>query len=211
MMFCYALTVISIYFLPRRPWAHHWLVATPFQYTAISFAIAGISQTRVVEHTPHGFIRGMFTCFFICLMISRLYGIAVFEKSLLRGDASKHWDPSLTKLGILASEETADAVFIAADWGVATQVFCLSNGHPNFVHEIFWDYQGPDHIISITQKTEKNFFYIITLDPISHVKPETTNRILHDAERLKDWREVTPETEFAKLEAVTVRKFARSK
>ena len=53
--------------------------------------------------------------------------------AFLRESASRDWDGSLAEVGKFAAAHPGEAVFIASDWGVVTQVHCFSNGRTGLV------------------------------------------------------------------------------
>ncbi len=212
MLVCYSIIGIILFILPSPPWAHgtwvnHWIIGTPFQYTAISFALVGVYSMKSNGNLQLQLFRGIFTPIVILLIISRVMGIVSIEKSFQRGDTSLDWDPSLSEMGHFASKLSNDAIFIASDWGVATQIFCLSNGLPDLVYEPFWKYRGPNDIKSIIDKRSKKIIYLVNKKRKTNVKPYNTNRILRDIETLKYLKPTPVEKEISELKAVEIRKF----
>lgn len=205
MLLCYGTVGIVVYWFS---WVHHWIIGTPFQYAAISLAVMGLHRADTVGSLRERFLRITFMSVVVLLLISRLPGIVSVEKSFLHGEASLTWDPSLTEIGYSAGKRANEAVFIAADWGVATQIYCLSDGQPDLVHELFWNYQGPQDIRHVVEKAGKKTLYVVVKKPNSKVKPENTARILRDMEKLPGWDEIPVESEVAELGAVEVRKFS---
>jgi hypothetical protein len=213
MMMSYLTIGIFLYIIPRPSWAHHtwanhWVIGTPFQYAAVSFALVGFWSAENLVILRRGLVRIIFSSVLILLMLLRVSGVVSIEKSFQRGDASMDWDPSLTDIGRFASSRANEAIFIAADWGVATQILCLSNGRPDLVFELFWNYQGLDQIGSIIKKTRKETIYVVKKKPGTDVSPQNTTRILRDVEKLRGWKEMAVEQEIAKLKALEIRKFS---
>ncbi|HAU37826.1 MAG TPA: hypothetical protein DCX07_08930, partial [Phycisphaerales bacterium] len=117
---------------------------------------------------------------------------------------------SLTRAGEFAARAAGRATFLAADWGVANQMLCLSDGDTNLVHELFWGYRGPDDIRDCIDRAGVDAFYVVTKKPPTTVHPENTRRIVRDAAELPGWRETPVEPEVADLPAVGLRKFLRA-
>jgi hypothetical protein len=217
MLLSYIIVGIAIYLLPRPTWVHHWIIGTPFQYTAISFSLAGIYY-RIKDSAGSRFhfhlFRVVITAIILVVIVSRLFGFISLERSFFRGDTSITWDPSLSKIGYFASNHTKESIFIAADWGIAGQIYCLSDGYPNFVHEIFRDYKDPKQIKAIIDQTRKNILYVVFKYPKTEVKPNNTERILQDINKLPEWlpgwNEIPVDNEIENLKAVKVRKFIHS-
>ena len=213
MLACYVSVGTAIFVLPRPPWAgatyvHHWILGTPFQYAAISFALLGIVHEVKRRNHELRFLALVFAFLLISFAIPRFFGISSVQKSFYRKTASIHYDPSLTKIGLFAANHANEANFIAADWGVATQIFCMSNGQTNLVYEPFWNYKGLQDLQNIIYTSGKKFIYIVRKRPKTDVNPENTARILKDVEKLPGWNEIPVESEISQLRAVEVRKFS---
>lgn len=211
MLLSYILLVIVLYLLPTPTWAHHWIIGTPFQYTAISFTFFGLYHMKTPSDIRIKLFQISFTSILIIFLIVRCVGLTSLEKSFFRGDTSVMFDSSITKLGHLASNRAKEAIFMAADHGIATQIYCLSNGHPNLVHELFANYKGPKQIKDIIRQTGKTIMYVVIRNPSMQLIPKNTENIFRDIDTLSDWlpgwEEVLVENELADLKAIKVRKF----
>lgn len=206
MLLSYLGAGISLFFLPAPTWVHHWTIGTPFQYAAVSLALAGFSDAEPQASSPDRLSRPVLLSLIVLLILPRLFGLASTERALLRGQAGSEWDPSLTKIGLFAARHADDAVFIASDWGMGTQIFCLSNGRPDLVHELFWNYRGPDEMKKVLRESGKRIMYLVDKKPHTKVNPANTARMLHDIDMLTDWKETAVDKEAANLKAVEVRK-----
>jgi hypothetical protein len=202
---CYVVICGGLFLLPQKTWVHHWVVGTPFQYVAIGLGLetlinASPSSTRA--NLP-GLTRWLIVGI---LVVTRVVSLDFLEGALWRGQAGKAWHPDLTELGRLAAAQANDAIFVAADWGVGTQIYCFANGRRGFVYEAFWSYNGPEDLVRLQEQAGKAL-YVVALNPRSYVRPENTRRIFKDIEDSGYWREKPVEVEFSNLVAVTVRKF----
>jgi hypothetical protein len=209
MLLCYGTVGIALYLFPRPTLVHHWIIGTPFQYAAIAFALMGIFDQNGQIRLGPKFLRITFICIVGCLLISRLLGMISVGKSFLHDDASITWDPSLTEIGYFAARQSNESFFIAADWGVGTQIYCLGNGQTRLVYELFWNYKGPAEIGHVIEITGKKNLYVVVKKPESGLNPCVTSHILRDVEKLRGWKEVPIEKEIAELKAVQVRKWVR--
>jgi len=198
---CYVSIGAVLYLFPRKTWIHHWVLGTPFHYVAIGL---GLESLERVQADIAGFLLRVVVG---VLLVVRLVGGVSLEQALWRGEAALSWHPSLTQLGRFAANRADEAVFIAADWGVATQIYCLSNGRPGLVQQAFWSYRGPEDLLRLQQQSGMKVLYAVSLNPTSGVMPETTQRILRDLENSSHWRETAVEPAASNLTAVTVRKF----
>jgi len=204
---CYLIIGIALYFLPRSTWIHHWIIGTPFQYAAVAICIPGInqvfSQKRTLLKTSSLFIRFLL----LVLIFIQLYGFIKLENSFLKKEASHKWDPSFTKMANFAAQNYEKALFIAADWGIGTQILCLSNGDSDSVKELFWWYGSKNDLKTVLKITEKKIFYVITKKPIGDVKPHITKMILNDLKNEKMWEEISVEDELTNMKALMVKKY----
>ncbi len=93
--------------------------------------------------SPRPWVRRGLLVLALVWIAFRLPNLASVEGALARGSASAAWDPSLRRIGELAAKNADRSLYVASDWGVATQIYCLSNGRPEIVREPFWHYKGP--------------------------------------------------------------------
>jgi hypothetical protein len=202
---CYVSICVGLFLLPQITSVHHWVVGTPFQYVAIGLGLETLINTSPLSRRARPL--GLVTRFIVVILLAtRLVGLDFLEGALWRGQAGKAWNPDMTELGRLAAAHTNDAIFVAADWGVKTQIYCFTNGRPGFVYEAYWSYNRPEDLMRLQQQPEKAL-YAVALNPPSVVRPENTKRIFRDLAGSGYWRETPVEPEFSKLAAVTVRKF----
>jgi hypothetical protein len=195
----YAAVWLGLFLLPRPTWGHHWILGTPFQYAALSLALAARPGSR--------WDRRALALLAVIWLGVRLPNLAFIEGALARGSASRAWDPSLARIGKFAADHAGDAVFVASDWGVATQIYCFANGRPGLVREPFWHYPNSG---DFGDGGGKRVLYLVRLRTPPHVVPGATERIESDLAADRRWREVPVEPEAASLRAVLVRKFVRA-
>jgi len=206
---CYLAVGVGLFLLPRATWAHHWVIGTPFQYLALAMAIKG------PERPPIRLPRLAFVCRAVLLgaigvlMIVRVHGTLDLARALARGASSDAWDPSLTRLGDLAAEKAGHDFFIAGNWGVATQMYCLSDGNLELVSELYHSYEepmGPRLETLLDLHRFRAFYLVLKVPPYA---PDTTGtrRLIAAIEGHPNLREVPVEEDLAQLAAVKVRKF----
>ena len=205
----YAAIAVGVYVLPRPAWKHglqphHLLLGTPFQYVAVALVLTGLAQAERGR-----WARWAGRCLLVVLAIwlaSRVPGVISLERSLARGAASVRWDPSLTRAGEFAGRRADEALFVAIDWGVATQMYCFARGAAGVVHEPF----RPGHpgLASILQRAAGKNVYLVALVPPSGVARHP-DRIVAAMAAAPEWVEVPVEDEVARLRAVRFRKFVR--
>jgi hypothetical protein len=201
---CYVIICVGIFLLPQNTGVHHWVIGTPFQYVAIGLALETLISTPPLSKKSR--LLGLTTPFIAgILLVTRLVSLAFLEGALWRGQAGRQWSPDLTELGRLAAAHVNDSIFVAADWGVGTQILCFANGRPDFVYEPIWYYTGPEDLLRLQQGGKA--LYAVTQNPPRGLKAENTKRIFRDLEGSGYWQETPVEPEFSKLVAVTVRKF----
>lgn len=209
MLLSYAGVGLGMYLLPLPTWVHHWVIGTPFQYAAVSLGITGLLGVSRVLNYRERVLRSALLLLVALLAASRLIGAASLEDSLARGDASATWDSSLSEIGYFAAQHADEAVFIAADWGVATQIYALANGQPGLVYQFVWNYRGQEELDRIVKNTDKNTLYLVVKKPLAGVNPEVTEKVTRDIEQLAGWEEMPVENDVSALTTVGVRKFSR--
>ncbi|MGV8125145.1 MAG: hypothetical protein AB2L14_35815 [Candidatus Xenobiia bacterium LiM19] len=195
--------------LPLPLWVHHFIIGTPLQYAAFMLCHVGFSSLPSKAQLKARILSGSFLVILSAMMVFRVAGLFSLEHSFFNRDTSLIWDHSLTDLGSFAACRKDEVLFIAADWGVAAQIYCLSQGKPGLVNEIFWNYQGVEELNQTINTSGKNTFYLVTKDPLSRVRERSTLQILEDAGKLPGWHELPPEEELAAMKAIRVRKFMR--
>jgi hypothetical protein len=204
---CYLSVGVGLFLLPKSTSFHHWIIGTPFHYAAFAMTLVGLYEVKGDSR----FLKKLSLAVLIALIaiwaVMRGASLISLERSFFQADAGFMWDPSFTEIGDFAAKRTQDAVFIAADWGVGTQIYCLANGQPKFLFQLFWDYQGIEQLQRIIQNSGKKQVYVVAPNPLFNLIPESTKRILHDSQSLPNWKEVTIEDEIKRLKAVKVGKF----
>jgi hypothetical protein len=209
MVLSYGAVSICLYLLPRPTNVHHWIVGTPFQYAALALTLGELFQAQPVRKWSHLGLKTAFVCLMGVLLAARGVNLISLEKSMLRGDATTRWHASLTEFGQAAANKGTEAIFVCADWGVATQIYCCSGGESGLIYEPFFDYQGVDQLEETLERSGKDAFYVVGMKPATSVRVENTKRIWRDVEALSSWQEVAVEKELAEAPVVTVRKFRR--
>ena len=106
------------------------MIGTPFQYLALSMALVRPDRPRVRPPRLALACRVVLVGVVGVLMVVRAQGTLDLVDAFRRGASSKDWDPSLTCLGELAAKRAGRDRFIAGNWGVATQIYCLSEREP---------------------------------------------------------------------------------
>lgn len=193
----YAVIWIGLFLLPSPTWAHHWILGTPFQYAALALALAALPGGRWDRRT-----LAVLAAAWLGLRLPHLVSI---EGALARGSASAKWDPSLAGIGAFAASHADGTVFVASDWGVATQIYCFANGRPGLVREPFWNYQGPEDLDGLGLDGRR-VLYLVRLRKPARTIPGAMERIERDLAADPHWREVPVEPEASSLREVLVRK-----
>jgi len=209
MLLAYLGIAAALHLLPARTWVHHWVLGTPFQYMAFALVVAGILGALPSLAGRRRVGAAATLAVLAVVLLARVPQTIALEGALLRGETSRAWHPSLTELGRFAADRSPEALFLASDWGVATQIYCLAQGRPDVVEEIFWRPTDPRRLEEILDRSGKSVFYLVRTKPPARVRPENSRRIEEDASDLAEWIEVPPEPEVRALEVVRVRKFVR--
>jgi hypothetical protein len=195
--------------MPQETSVHHWILGTPFQYAAVAAALAGFSETMKSKLPRWQRVSRILLLVSVAGLTGvRLPNIVAVEKDLAAGKASKQFDPDFTRVAELAAARSGDAVFVSADWGTATQIYCVNNGRADLVYETFWGSDPGNAVLEVMKKTAKPTVYIL----VTGIAPEfaaASAAILQAAAQAPGWREAPVEREFADLHQIKVRRFAR--
>ena len=111
------------------------------------------------------------------------------EQTLERTPVQSAVHPDLTALGRFAVEHRDDAVFVATDWGVANQIYCLSNGRVH-VRELTTDYNGPEELLDFRRRSGGKIMYLVRRDPPTGVRGNLHLTVDNDLTHNANWREV---------------------
>jgi hypothetical protein len=210
LLLSYFSVMISIYFLPAPTSVHHWIIATPFQYVAVGMFLLGLVEQN--PNTLSSASKLIFTAPLLLLAISRVSGAVAVEQSFLKGDASYKWDQSLTTMAKFAADQSAHAIFIAADWGIANQMICFLNGNPGIVHEfIGLDQNRIEQVLNIFRRTEAADIYLVFLTPPYFTSLETRQILITDiaSSLASEWANQPLEQQLEGLKSVAVYKYSR--
>jgi hypothetical protein len=205
----YLVTFVGLYLLPglKSTEPHQWVIATPFHYLAFAIVFGGEWPKRATAE--HKFLFAMGCWLALALVAARLPALFDVERSIMLGKASRAYDRSLTRMGRLAASEADDAVFIATSWGVANQIFVLSDGRHDLVHELYWNYTGPEKLSKILDDSQKDTAYAVSLNTDQGMWADTWRHVEEDFSHLPHWKEVPAGDEWTSLAAIRVRKFTR--
>jgi len=206
MALSYVCVAIGLPLLPQVTWVHHWIQGTPFQYAAIACAVAGWSELRdrAKRHRPLNFIAVAAAA----LIVLRVPAVASVERAFVEREAGIDYDPSDSRLGEFAAS-SRNAIFIAADWGIGNQIYCLSDGATDLVYETFDMADARERTREVIETTERRTLYLLTRRRHSPAFPARTSGIEEEIGSSPLWREVPPDEEIRNLRGVYVRKFAR--
>jgi hypothetical protein len=185
--------------------SHHWIVGTPSQYAAIALALAQPARLTAAGWRARGTALKAVVAI---LLANRLVVMSVVLSGIVSGRASREFDPELNRLGAFAARQAPDVTFVAATWGVGTQIYCFSNGRAGVVSEPFWSYSGPEDLERVVEG--RRVFYVVSTDPISDVSPTTSRRIMADAGTLGGWKAAPLEAEAGTFRTVHLAKYVRT-
>jgi hypothetical protein len=163
MLLCYAVVVASIYFLPAATWAHHWVIATPFQYAAMALFLAGFLEDIRWRKNP--FLKYPLTAAVAVFILLRLAGIVFLEQAFWRENTSIEWDASLTQMAKFAGGKSNDAIFVVGDWGIANQLICFINGKPGVVYQLGAEEGNLEEMTDIIRARRPSEIYLVFVEP----------------------------------------------
>jgi hypothetical protein len=132
------------------------------------------------------------------------------EKDLAARRASPSWDPSYTAVAAFAAKHEKDASFVAADWGFATQIYCLSNGAFPVAEPIWsWGYRwGPDLLQRYLAQKPGRPVYVLFRKLDAPLNPAVTEDIVRVVSYLAGGKLLPLEEELKNYRTVQELKFA---
>jgi hypothetical protein len=204
----YGIVGISLLMLPRNTSAHHWVLGTPFQYGAMGLAFAAFVSRTNRRDREWVVLKGVFLTALTMLIALRVASVAGLERSLAAGRAGERYDPAFTRLAEIAASRSGDAVFIAADWGTAMQILCMSDAAEDLVHEPFWAADPAGQVTRIAEATPKDSLYVVVTGIAPQFRAASAS-ILQSLARNPNWREAPTEGDLPDLAPIQVRKFVR--
>jgi hypothetical protein len=194
----YLLCMVGTWLLPAETEAHHWIVGTPFQYVAFALAAQGADEWKRWTRLA-----------LILLFAVRLPALIATESSIIAGRYGIEWHPDFSRLGIWASGKPSETLFVAADWGLATQIACFSNGS-HVPKELFWNYERREQLEGALSGPGTRTYYLVALADPSPVNREGTRRLMADAASVAGWREEPVDPDAAALKTLVIRRFIRT-
>lgn len=204
----YVLIGFALFVLPQTTSVHHWILATPFQYVAVACVMAGCLDRvkNVVRPGPVYLIVLVLSA--MGLIAVRMPNVVSVERAFVAGKTSSQFHPDFNRVANLASAKSADAVFVAADWGTATQIYCAGNGKEDLVYELYWRSDPGAAAINLMKDTTKANIYVLVTGIVPAFAPASAS-ILQAMTSAPNWQEVSVEKEFAGLHGIQVRRFVR--
>jgi hypothetical protein len=199
---------VGLRWLPAATAENHWIIASPFQYLAIAFTLPLLWTNDAAWARPRKTVRTLFVVALFALLIGRIPALASVAQATSEDRYSIRWHPSLSRMAAFAAAQPEGTVVIAANWGVAAQIYCMADGRENFVYELFWNYQGPEQLAAILNQPGRS--QVIIARRHGTFMKRQAERILSDMSALPGWAEVTADPGVHNLPAVEVRVFRRA-
>lgn len=181
------LVCLGLWLLPSRTGVHHWVLATPWWYLAAAAGL--VAGARVLQAVV------------AIWLLLRVVSLVALLSTLATGPAQTRWSPELHRLMAFAATTTANDVFVAGDWGVATQIACATQGRTGAVVESFRDGRLP--ALTAAQRV-----FLVGLQPASEVAPGAFEALATQL-AAAGWRRDAEPTELQGLTAVQVQTFVR--
>ena len=198
---------VGLYLLPKETSMHHWVIGAPFQYLGAAAACAAVCDDVANRRSHSRRTAVALSLALALLLLGRLPTLVSVERALVQGRSSHKYSPSLTRLAEFAARQDGQTLFVATDWGVATQIDCLAQGAPGRVVELFWSYRGIDALERLTEG--HSVLYLVRPEPAYGVNAAATAAIESDAGKLPGWREASLESELQALPSLSIRKLVR--
>jgi hypothetical protein len=185
----------GIALLPGVTQAHHWTMVPPLVPLLFLLSCFPPNAPRARRFRPAALLLAAWLVF-------RGVAVAGLEASFVAGDTGPAFLPEYTRVARLAAGEGDRAAFIVGSWGLATQIYCVGNGRPGLVRELWWEYAGPKRL---KEQLPKDGRAVMLLDVVPDPIPGSRSsapRILRAMRRDPAWREVPPPAEWQELSSV---------
>jgi hypothetical protein len=200
-----------LYALPETTFHHHWPLTIPFATLAAVLALQAVGADAASRSGLLRVGRAAVAFSLVALLAARIPATLSVQEGLREMRTTDKWHPGLNELGRFAASRPEGTRFIAASWGVATQIFCFSQGRREFIQEAYWKDRGPNDLASILAATpSRHTIYIVALDPPIGPHADEADNIFADSETLPNWREAPVEPELATIDCLRVKKLVRT-
>ncbi len=186
---------LGLFSLPERSVEHHWILGTPF-------LIAGAAQALTHRHSWSTILLALV----LALPFVRIPAALEAAQGVWQGKTSPRWSPSLTRLGELAAAAPESTVFLATEWGLATQIHCFNQGRTGRVYEAFWTHRPLDLSKVLLGKEE---FYLVGSRGIDHIPAAQKAKSREQLQSVAGFERAPLEAEYAALTDLEIEKFVR--
>jgi len=197
---------VCLFLLPYWTEFHHWILGTPFQYAAIALGFS-ITPGRKTK-SKNSFWKWLWLGPWLLILL-RLPSLAQTQKAIAEHRTGIMWDSSFNTLTAFAAQHCDKAIFIAADWGFANQIYSICQGRPLTVFEPFWDFKERETLKRLLSNTKKDTFYVLYRKFRPPLNPKNTMLLFKELNALKGWRAMPMEGKVAQSHAFGIIKFAR--
>jgi len=197
----YVLVGVLLLLVPHDTVEHHWIQGTPFQYAAIALAFDALSRRSPARLALIGIVGA--------LLLIRTPNVITMERALAEGKATTGYDPVFTRLAEIAAAKSKGAAFIAQEWGIGTQIYCIGDGDDDLVYEPFWSGDVERTTLAMMKATKKSTLYFVSLTVAPPQFIDAGRSAITAATRAAEWEEAPVEKELTDLPYIHVRKFVR--
>jgi hypothetical protein len=144
----------------------------------------------------------------VLVLAVRLPADRATAAALVAGRSGLAYDPSFSALGEFAGRHP-EAAFVAADWGMGSQLYCLVNARPATVYEPFWKTGESRGVAALVEQGGQDVLYVVVRRKAPLFR-ENTAMILEGITTSPAWREVPVDPEVGGYQTMEVRKFVRA-
>lgn len=201
----YTSILVLLRLLPAATAENHWILATPFAYLGIALGLPELLTARRTAPRSAGLAFVGVTV----LLVGRAGALHATWRTVGGDRYSPQWDPSVTVAAQYLAGLPQGTAVVAADWGIATQVFALSNGRQGYVYEPFWNAQPDSAVLRILGDSQYSAVAVAALRPRSSAKPEATSAIIRTVQSAAGWQEMPLDPTIARLRSVEIHSYRR--
>lgn len=194
----YVAILAGLLLLPRRTGAHHWIVGTPFLYVALAVLVAPRHRFRVAA----GVLVAL-------LVLARLPSLATTLLAIADDRTAPRFAPSQTRVA-QALAARADAIVVAATWGIGNQIVAFADGRRVAFYEPIYNDEEVDALLAVLAHPARSTLYVAEVPSYLALFEPRTARVLSAITNDARWREVPPEPALDGDGIVRVRRFERA-
>ena len=203
--------VAGLYALPEVTHHNHWPMTIPFVPVAAALALQGVAGSFAAQRPIARIASLVLVGAVLGLGAARIVHDRADSTGHPRGSGDAQVGSRPQRARTLREGPSRGPGFVAAGWGVATQIFSFSQGRRGLVDELYWNYQGSAQLAAQLDARGWNEVYVVALEPLHPLHADAAAQIFADAKSLPGWRVEAVDQELAAIDCVRSLKLVRAR